>query len=308
MAIDFVEGFDWAGAVADLQLRWGVQDTANVSLITGRQGGSTQAIRFASVATTTRIEKAQGQYSAFDDTHWIFGFAIRINALPTTRSPIFVQTSSRRNDFAQLILDQAGFMHWVADNDTTPFLAVSGITNDRLQLNTWQYIEIEHDVRDGSGTGQVTIRIDGKISLSTVTGTVTIEEDGASSWGILKTFNGMQMDVDDIYFGNLNEGSLNLALLGDTNIETLFPSADGATNAWSFFGGISRWESVDEGLGVSHDGDTTYIHSQSQGLRHGGSLYGHDQRRGVLRPGQLRREEGELRWSRGCGYDKAELS
>ena len=264
MAVDFVESFDWAGSIADVQLRWGLQSSGDLSLVTGRQGGSTQAIRFSSASTGAIVEKAFGQISVRDNSNWMWGFAVRIDALPTTRTPIFGMLNTRRAPAMQLILDEAGFIHAIRDNDPTPFINIIGTSQDRLQLDTWHYIEILLEAATGND-GQMELRIDGKTTLLSITTAITVESLGSSSYAFFKTFNGMQMDIDDIYFGNVDGGAINNALLGDTNIECLIPSADGATNAWAFTGGASRWESVDEGLGASHDGDTSYVDSQTQG-------------------------------------------
>jgi len=71
--------------------------------------------------------------------------------------------------------------------------------------------------------------------------------------------------IDDLYMIDTKDGVNPVARLGESQISTLYPDGDGNTTAWSFTGGASRWESVDEGEGTSHDGGTTYVHSQATG-------------------------------------------
>jgi hypothetical protein len=55
--------------------------------------------------------------------------------------------------------------------------------------------------------------------------------------------------------------------LGVTQISTLYPDGDGDVQGWDAFGIGTRWQTVAEGEGTSHDGDTTYLYSPTTGIR-----------------------------------------
>lgn len=129
-----------------------------------------------------------------------------------------------------------------------------------IQIGTSYYLEFKANIH--STTGSYTVRINGAVEL---TGTnVNTRNGGAgtanqvrlgSSTGVL--ING---DIDDYYICN-SSGTANNDLLGDIRVQALYPSAAGATSAWTPSAG-ANYTTVDE---TTPNDDTDYVSSATVG-------------------------------------------
>lgn len=269
MGVRLLDGFDAYGAVADLEGQWVATNSATgLSLVTGRAGDESispggQALQWASGQLTTEIKRTVGlSGDRVAPDIWIFGFNVKFASLPAADTRFLAIGGSGDDDAeGQLEITSSGTLKWVREvtNDVAT-------TTGALTAGAWHHIELTVECEDQTSTSVLEIAIDG-----------TNEDFGAPTQRLVgqgpitdftfgpKTNSVGAFSLDDFYLIDTTDGVTPTTLRGESQISTLYPDGDGNTTAWSFTGGATRWESVDEGEGVSHDGNTSYVHSQTAG-------------------------------------------
>lgn len=131
-----------------------------------------------------------------------------------------------------------------------------------LLTSVWYYMEI-HVVIDDA-VGEFEVRVNGNVELGPATGQDTegTISPNVASIQFLQNSSAAP-SYDDIYL-NDNTGLTNNDFLGDIQVETVFPDADGNRNDMTRVGGgLANFEAVDDGS--APDDDATYVHGNTVG-------------------------------------------
>ena len=179
----------------------------------------------------------------------IVGFAIKFSALSSNGYICsFIDTSS-----TQLVVDFLEDGTIFIDRYSGNRLATSdpGV----LIANTWQYLEIKITIHNS--TGSVALRING-VEVASASG-IDTQYTGNAYVNIFRlSGSGSTYDtyIDDLYICD-DSGSKNNDFLGDINITTLYPNADGTYSQFTPSSGSDHYALVDEAQLTNDDADYT---------------------------------------------------
>lgn len=136
---------------------------------------------------------------------------------------------------------------------------VLGTATLALQTNVWYYIEVKYKVDDT--TGVVVVKLNGSTTLINLSNQDT-QNGGTAVADAIHFFGdtGSNWDFGDIYI-LATDASPNNNFLGDTRVQMLLPTANGATNDFTPSAG-SNFQNVDD---ASPDDDATYNEASNQG-------------------------------------------
>jgi hypothetical protein len=133
---------------------------------------------------------------------------------------------------------------------------VLGVGTTVLSPNTWYYVELHAVIHDT--TGAVTVRLN-EVAEITLTNQDTRNGGNASAdiavvgYGI----NFTTTSYDDVYILNGSDAS---AFWGDVRVQSIFPTAEGNSSAWTPSTGTDNSALVDE---TAPNGDTDYTSSST---------------------------------------------
>lgn len=258
MALLAFDGFDNYNAAAnDLLNRrgGGMQWTSFSGSVTGpgRAGVGSYASMGQNQSLVATLSASLG--SGF------FGFALEVPGVAPdeTGPPSFVLTDAHSGtNQVTVALNQSrmGFDVYRAVSPHAVLIAQSA--NNVITADAWNYIEIMATI--STTAGAVTIRVNGEIAL-TASGldtqvssnaffdTVSFNAPGAPTATVI--------NVDDVYFADTTTGPGPYSFatfVGDVRVETLNPTGNGATIAWTPLTG-ANWQEVSE---VHCDDDASY--------------------------------------------------
>jgi len=268
MGVSFVEGFDWAGSAAAISEKWSVGNSGTgLTLETGRDGVG-QCLRWASAQVTTAIWRQLPRSMADGQDHrFMVGFAFRISAYPSGDISNIIGLYGDTDDGRQagVGISPAGVIGWVRNGGVgqRPFLSHP----EPISLNVWHHFMCEVQIEDtGASSMTYDLYLDGKIvSMRSAISVRTIDTDPVIDMRIGPTSAMGTVDIDDFWMMVHDDGVAPTSLLGDVVVSTIHPDGDGNTSAWTRNTGTNDWEMVDEAAGVDHDGNTTYVSSQTAG-------------------------------------------
>lgn len=272
MGIAFVEGFDWAGSVAGLDEKWQVSNSGTgLSLTTGRDGVG-QALRWSGAAIFTALHRPTPR-ALIDQKAQFFsmGFAFRISAYPlsdiTTILDLFGGTGFP--SVGQLSISPAGALGYGKSQEVGDRANISALGS--ISLDTWHHVMIRVEIEDTAASGrEMELWLDGqKTTYPTARAFKTVDADPVDSFRI-GPFSGQMtgtFDLDDLWILDEHDGvaPTTVEAVGDRIVATVYPDGDGNTSAWTRSSGLNDWEMVDEGAGVDHDVNATYVSSQTAG-------------------------------------------
>jgi hypothetical protein len=131
--------------------------------------------------------------------------------------------------------------------------------------NQWQYVEVYLKVN--ASTGSFIVKKDG-VTITTVTGNTLLNTNDlkieAVQLGVQTTLNLHQHYFDDIYICD-ETGSKNNTFLGDSTVDIIRPNGVGASSDWAPVGSGSPTLNYTFVNQVPHDGDTSYVESNTVG-------------------------------------------
>lgn len=280
MALLLTEGFDWTTNISHLQSSGGYAkwasiaaslSTATLSSSGGRNGNG---LRFTTTATSSTINLAFN-FPAGETGFCYMGFAFRVSALPTGNAVSLGYFGNGGTPAIMVKLTSAGALRFTPASSTF-FLPDTGYSGPTIAVNTWYYVELKAKYSASSATGDNQLRVNGTLANAVNSGqNVRGDASGSMSSSGLGYPNSsgsmasaVTIDFDDVYILNAS-GSFNNTFLGDCKVETLFPTADSATNStWTPTpsGAGTNWQRVKE---VPPDGDTTYVSTATVGNRDG---------------------------------------
>lgn len=245
MALLFIEGFGGIAA-ADLPLVGYVA--------TGSPAGSIVSGRYAT-SKALQLTPTIGNYytltlPAFSGS-LLLGVANFVSAL---------SGNGNRQSFFSL-RDSVGALVCGFGSDATgvPFITFNGSTYTTgasavLLASQFQYLELQYV----SG-GTTVLRVNGVAVVTTTApaGTPTTLRIGDGTNNAL----GVTQKIADLYIADTS-GTVNNALLGDSQVVNRFPRADVAGQQWAPSTGTAHYSLVND---TAEDGDSTYIESSTPG-------------------------------------------
>jgi hypothetical protein len=270
MALLFMDSFDHY-ATADLQAKW----TANVLgsqfvnsiLASGRRGSGCFRIAPNGVQSSSTITYLNKTLAPVDPTTCIIGVAFAISSatvpgtlgLPvaTVRDGSTTQLTLRLNNNLTLSVLRG-----------SPSGTLLGTTASAISAGSFAYLEWKVVIHPTAGT--VDLRINGVSALSLTTqntrntannswNNITLgpPDSVGSIWGTIAG----TVDWDDLYVLD-GSGSAPLnGFLGDVRVDARYPTAAGATTAWTPSTG-ANWAAVDD---AAPNADTDYTASSTVG-------------------------------------------
>lgn len=259
MAIVLIDGFDlYSSATATdtgLLSRWTYSGstTTNLSMSTGRLGG--QCLRQGNNTGNrcAHYVNLPSNYASFG-----IGFAFKYENLAAA-SLAFGSNTDFIGLYDTTTLHLALRLH--SDGSIRAYRSTTSLGTSAagvIVTDTWHYIELYGTIDDT--TGSLTVYVDGT-SVLTLSGIDTRNAanayinkvefgcpDGSGSNGI--------SNHDDFYVTD------STTRVGERRIETLRPSADTASKAWTASTGSDNYAMVDD---TTADGDTTYVQGSTTG-------------------------------------------
>jgi hypothetical protein len=193
---------------------------------------------------------------------WVWGFNVYFGSLPASDAS-FIHWGAQGDDFneGQLEVTSTGTIKWVR-NGTNDEAETTGV----VTAGAWAHIEVMFECEDQIATGILEIAINGNNEdfteaqrLMGAGPIVDVTIGPKVAVGVFK--------IDDLYMIDTKDGVDPVVQLGETQISTLYPDGDGDVQGWDAFGIGTRWQTVAEGEGTSHDGDATYLYSPTTGIR-----------------------------------------
>jgi hypothetical protein len=136
-----------------------------------------------------------------------------------------------------------------------------------LPGNNWSYIEIKGFINGASGTCEV--HLNGNTEIASTVGNFGSSNFDGISYAYASNSSGVGVngDFDDIYVADTSGSAPRNTFLGDTRVETLYPSADGANQAWTPNSGSPHFSRVNEHTSTFPDDDTSYVSDLNSGDR-----------------------------------------
>jgi hypothetical protein len=248
MACRFLDGVNHY-ATAGLLRKWTSNGGANTATVStpGRFGGN--CILFGNNVGIEKTLDAQ--------TTWIVGFALKSDDYPNAGDITILEIKDGINVQMDVRFSRATQTLYVTRNGT-----VLGTAVPVFPIGVWKYIEFKTLIDNTVGTYQ--LKVDG-VSILSGTGADTQNTANASAnrvkiYQSTTTASGT-MRISDIYICD-GTGGANNDFLGEVRIDTLFPSADGATLNWTPSTGTDHYALVDE---TSPNDDTDYNSSSTVG-------------------------------------------
>lgn len=181
----------------------------------------------------------------------------------------FYGAAAQASQNVTLTVDQTNHKLQVRSGGNTGSVLLSSANGSFLPA-TWYYVEL--NITFNASTGSVDLEIGGSaVAGSPVTNVNTAPGGTAScsSYALANDSSGSQPCwYDDHYFHNGGGSAPFNALLGDTQVETLFPSSDSSVQ-FSHLSGANNYGMVDE---AAMDGDTSYNYDST--INHT-DLFGH---------------------------------
>jgi len=235
MAVVFMEGFDHVTSAQAVAAKGWVGGF--IDAMTGRFGG--QGMRHQGSTTTHALP---GSY-----TEAIIGAAMQWNNTVQINSNMLGFVAGATIVAALRVVFVSPNYVWRVVNSAGTTLA-TGTTP--LSTGQWNYLELKVVVSATVGT--VEVRLNG---AATAECSGTSLNTGSSNIDtiILSAQNG-QTIFDDVYVVDTSGSSPTNTFLGDSRVETLYPSSNGTNTAWT---GV--YTDVDDP--ATFDNDTTYISS-----------------------------------------------
>ncbi len=255
MALIFIDGFD----------HYATADVTDKYLSSAGEGIDTTDFRSGLGALKFSGSNGQITVAVPNQVTYIVGFGFKISTPQTldTRDLVnFNEDSPALGTHVTLQLTGDKKFRVIRGNNVD-FLGTLGTTTDRFDLNDgFHYIEFKVTVDDS--TGSFELKLDEESVLS-VTGVDTRNNDAIEApLGVIKeiVFNQVPGSVNDTFYDDLyicdTTGSKNNDFLGDCQVTTIFPKADGALEDWATQSGTDSFAMVDEN---PPDDDTTYVQS-----------------------------------------------
>lgn len=224
--------------------------------------------KYNSVANTSGIDIETGRHSGFSAEMNGNSLHFQTFAL-TTNATIVVGMAMKYPSFvaARILALYDGVTEGInlrmkTDGEIEVYRAntlLGTTTGASVGLNAWSYLEVKVLSNDTTGTVEVRINGDTKLSLTGIDTKV-----GSNAYHDAVRFLGITAighSIDDVYILD-GSGSANNNFLGDQRVVAIFPNAEGTTNDFTPSTGTDNSALVDE---VAPNDDTDYVESSTVG-------------------------------------------
>lgn len=246
MAVVLLEGFDHYGPGDRIGKGW---SAAGGTAVTGRFSVG-QAIQSAGSAVIAKT--LPSSYS----TLWV-GFAFKVTT--QVAQDIFVVRNGATN-VARIALVVSGADRVLRVTNAGGTTLCTGTTP--IAVSTFYYIEMKVVVN--ASTGTIDLWLNGGSSTEAAGSSLNTGSSNIDNVG-MNWVNGIVQTYDDIYVVDSSGSSPTNTRLGESRIDVLPPTGNGANTAWT-----GAFGDVDDGTTI--DNDTTFISSSTPGDRETYSL------------------------------------
>lgn len=247
MALLFYDGFDYYSASEAIARGW-----SNVidAMSSGRFAPG-QAAEFTGAAAVSITHTLPSTYTTI-----IAGFALNISYGGTGANQCFAFNNSGSEICALNVNQSTGKLQvWHGAQGTT--LVATGTTT--INSGSWYYVELKIFINGASST--VEVHLNGVVEIASTT--VNLGSTPTNQIYIGRPNNNPVLQYDDLYILDTTGGSPTNTFLGDSRIETLYPSGAGAHTQWTPDSG-SNYARVNETIA---DGDTSFVQDSNAGDR-----------------------------------------
>ncbi|MFA5040733.1 MAG: hypothetical protein WC464_03770 [Bdellovibrionales bacterium] len=244
MALRFIDGFDHYTTLTAMAYKW-TSFTYNPTPNTaGRRSGSL-AVSTGNSSFTKTLDS---------QSIWILGFAFKASTVPTGDRAFvsFFDSSSS----VQIEFDlSTGLLIKAYRGGGVTLLATATAA---LVPATWCYLEFKITIADSSGI--IEVRKDG-VTILSYTGDTKYSSSLSTACNFwLGGGNGSGTYIfDDLYICD-GTGTINNDFLGDVRVDTLYPTAAGASAQFTPVGDATNYSNVDD---ATPDTDTTYNYADT---------------------------------------------
>lgn len=262
MALIFIDGFDHYDDDEDAA---GKYDSVSSTVTTDTTEARTGIGAF-------KLSASGSQFTADvpDQTTYIIGYGFKLESTPQTLGVRDLLQFSEDNVplGMHLALEMTGDRRFRVSNKSVGSEVVLGTTAEQFELwDGWHYIEFKVVVDSTSGSFE--LRFDEEIILS-VSGVDTRNNNsgGHAPLGVIKKIRWREIEgaVDKTFFEDLyicdTTGTKNNDFLGDCQVTTIFPKADGALEDFTLSTGSDSFALVDDN---PPDDDSTHVESNTIG-------------------------------------------
>jgi hypothetical protein len=252
VALRMLDGFDHY-ATADIAKKWPGASGPNIAIEPNLGRRSTHCLRASNTITPSYVAVTLGPQPI-----WIVGFSLLLPSIAT--NVFFLSLWDGAGGFqCELRLNLPGTLSFLR----TP--TVLGTTTQVLTLAVWHYLELR--VVISTTVGAVEIRVDG-VPWLTLAGVNTQSTAQASAAQIRlgnvagSNFFSHQY-YDDLYICDGTGGAPHHTFLGDCQVHTLYPNADGTAQQWVPSTPGTHYTCVDDAV----PNTTDYVSSPLAGQR-----------------------------------------
>lgn len=239
MAILFIDGFDHY-ATSDILKKWSNNENTSwtIAPTSGRRGGGAIAMDYSGYSLIKNLSEPTSTI--------VLGHAMyAVSYNGSAYQPIITLSDAGTLQF--LVGVQAdgsiSVKNGILDN-TTYTGTIIGMSSPGIMLfGVWQYIEIKATI--SKTVGSVVVRVNGVavINISNVITQVTANPYITGiSYSIRGSANSM---LDDLYICN-QTGTTNNNFLGDSRIDTLYPTRNGSKSQFTTSSGTDHWSLVND--------------------------------------------------------------
>lgn len=247
MALVYLDSCGDAYATAHIVDRWDtVSGSPTVGASIGRRAGG--GINLPSTG-----EILQKDYPAL--TSYVVGMACKVTSLVATDLLTFREGSG---DHIIVRLKNLGEIEVLRAPSTSLFTTASGI----VQAGAFFYLEASITIDGASGVVNIDVNGTNRINETSVN---TQNGGTAVTDNIQVKGSTANLTIDDFYILDTTGSSPQNVKLGDTQINTVLPQAEGATNNWPTLFPTTPTTSFDKVDDATPDDDATYVASDIVG-------------------------------------------
>jgi hypothetical protein len=244
MALLFLDSFDHY-VTADLTEKW----TANASMTINAAAGRNSSAGLRGVSATNNCSRA---LPAAAGGTMIVGVAVKVTSLSTHICTIAESTGAHLQfwvpaDGSIQVWRGAGGVGWTGSPSGTQLAATAaGVLAQGISA----HLQVKAVIHDTAGS--VEIRVNG---VSVLTSATTLDTRNGGTGVPNMVYLGGANDLDDLYVLDGTGPAPHNDFLGDCRVDARYPTAEGASSAWSPLSGTDNALMVDE---TAPDDDTTY--------------------------------------------------
>lgn len=220
MALLFMDGFDLYSVSSDTVLgRWTtLSNTGSSNILTGRYSGS--CLQFTSVSNLNIAKALPTTYSTL-----VLGVAIKTNLAASSFTCFSFYDTVGGTAQTSVCIQSDGSI--VVKRGTSAGTTLGTSAAGVIASNTWAYVEAKILFTTGA-TGTYEVRVNGTNVVSGTSATTAASTTAIGAFDLRVTNSSLTAYWDDLYLCDTS-GAANNNFLGDSRIETVFPTADTAT-------------------------------------------------------------------------------